>query len=211
MFAVIKTGGKQYRVSPRDVIKVERLSSPAGEVIELTDVLAMGRDDGLQLGQPLVEGARVAATVLEHNRADKILVFRKQRRKNFRRTQGHRQNQTVLRIEEILAQGETFTPPKPAPEKKPAKKKAAAKKTAAKKPAKATPAGEAKTKATPAGEAKTKATPAGEAKTKPAAGAEAKSAAKPKAKAAAKKPAEQSAADKSTDKSQDKSQDEETS
>ena len=201
MFAVIKTGGKQYRVSPRDVIKVERLSSPAGEVIELTDVLAMGRDDGLQLGQPLVEGARVAATVLEHNRADKILVFRKQRRKNFRRTQGHRQNQTVLRIEEILAQGETFTPPKPAPEKKPAKKKAAAKKTAAKKPAKATPAGEAKTKATPAGEAKTK----------PAAGAEAKSAAKPKAKAAAKKPAEQSAADKSTDKSQDKSQDEETS
>jgi large subunit ribosomal protein L21 len=135
MFAVIKTGGKQYRVSPRDVIRVERLSSPAGEVVELTDVLAMSRDDGLTLGQPLVAGARVAATVLEHNRADKILVFRKQRRKNFRRTQGHRQNQTVLRIEEILAQGETFTPPKPASEKKPAKKKAAAKRTAKTKPA----------------------------------------------------------------------------
>jgi len=182
MFAVIKTGGKQYRVSPRDVIRVERLSSPAGEVVELTDVLAMSRDDGLTLGQPLVAGARVAATVLEHNRADKILVFRKQRRKNFRRTQGHRQNQTVLRIEEILAQGETFTPPKPAPEKKPAKKKAAAKKTAAKKTT----------------------------KTKPAAGAETKSAAKPKAKVAAakkpaakKKPAEKSAADKSTDISKD--------
>ncbi len=183
MFAVIKTGGKQYRVSPRDVIRVERLSSPAGEVIELTDVLAMGRDDGLKLGQPLVEGARVAATVLEHSRADKILVFHKQRRKNFRRTQGHRQNQTVLRIEEILAQGETFTPPPPAPEKKPAKKKAPTTKQAVAK--------------------KT-------AKPKTAGGAETKSAAKPKAKAAAakkpaakKEPAEKSAADKSTDKSQD--------
>ena len=193
MFAVIKTGGKQYRVSPRDVIRVERLSSPAGEVVELTDVLAMSRDDGLTLGQPLVAGARVAATVLEHNRAAKILVFRKQRRKNFRRTNGHRQNQTVLRIEEILAQGETFTPPKPAPKKKAAKAKAPAKKkSAAKKTAKTTPAGEAKTK------------------TKPAGGAAPKSAAKPKAKAAAakkpaakKKPAEKSAADKSTDISKD--------
>ena len=193
MFAVIKTGGKQYRVSPRDVIRVERLSSPAGEVVELTDVLAMSRDDGLTLGQPLVAGARVAATVLEHNRAAKILVFRKQRRKNFRRTNGHRQNQTVLRIEEILAQGETFTPPKPAPKKKAAKAKAPAKKkSAAKKTAKTTPAGEAKTKTTPAG------------------GTAPKSAAKPKAKAAAakkpaakKKPAEKSAADKSTDISKD--------
>ncbi len=173
MFAVIKTGGKQYRVSPRDVIRVERLSSPAGEVIELTDVLAMGRDDGLKLGQPLVEGARVAATVLEHSRADKILVFHKQRRKNFRRTQGHRQNQTVLRIEEILAQGETFTPPPPAPEKKPAKAKAPAKKTA-----------------------KTK--PAGEAKAKSAAKPKAKAAAAKKP-AAEKKPAKKSASDKSQD------------
>ena len=188
MFAVIKTGGKQYRVSPRDVIRVERLSLPAGEVVELTDVLAMSRDDGLTLGQPLVAGARVAATVLEHNRADKILVFRKQRRKNFRRTQGHRQNQTVLRIEEILARGETFTPPKPATEKKPAKKKAAVRKTAAKKIAKAKPT------------------------------AKAKSAAKPKAKAATakklatkKKPTRKSAADKTKDKSTDISKDEETS
>ncbi len=141
MFAVIKTGGKQYRVSPQDIIRVERLSSPAGEVVELTDVLAMGREDGVKLGQPLVEGARVAATVLEHCRDDKIIVFRKQRRKNYRRTKGHRQHQTVLRIEEILAEGEKHTPVKPASEKKaaktkkPAKKKAAAKKTAAKKPA----------------------------------------------------------------------------
>ena len=185
MFAVIKTGGKQYRVSPRDVIKVERLSSPAGEVVELTDVLAMSRDDGLKLGQPLVEGARVAATVLEHNRADKILVFRKQRRKNFRRTKGHRQNQTVLRIEEILAQGESFTPPKPVPEKKPAKKKAAAKKS-------------------------TKTKPAGAATAKSAAKPKSKAAAAKKP-AAKKKPAEKSAADKSADKSTGKSQDEETS
>ena len=177
MFAVIKTGGKQYRVSPRDVIRVERLSSPAGEVVELTDVLAMSRDDGLTLGQPLVAGARVAATVLEHNRADKILVFRKQRRKNFRRTQGHRQNQTVLRIEEILAQGETFTPPKPASEKKPAKKKAAAKKTA-----------------------KTK--PAAGVKNKSAAKPKAKVAAAKKP-AAKKKPTGKRAADKSTDISKD--------
>ena len=123
MFAVIKTGGKQYRVSPRDVIRVERLSSPAGELVELTDVLAMGRDDGVTLGQPLVEGARVAATVLEHRRADKIVVFRKLRRKNFRRTRGHRQNQTVLRIEEILAAGEEASPVKAEPKKKPVKAK----------------------------------------------------------------------------------------
>jgi large subunit ribosomal protein L21 len=177
MFAVIKTGGKQYRVSPRDVIRVERLSSPTGEIVELTDVLAMSRDDGLTLGQPLVAGARVAATVLEHNRADKILVFRKQRRKNFRRTQGHRQNQTVLRIEEILAQGETFTLPKPASEKKPAKKKAAAKKTA-----------------------KTK--PAAGVKNKSAAKPKAKVAAAKKP-AAKKKPTGKRAADKSTDISKD--------
>jgi len=151
MFAVIKTGGKQYRVSPRDVIEVERLSSPAGEVVELTDVLAMSRDDGLKLGQPLVAGARVAATVLEHRRAEKIIVFRKLRRKNYRRTRGHRQNQTVLRIEEILADGETFTPPKPELKKKvaPAKKKAATKK-------RAKPAGEvtAENAAKPKAEAK---------------------------------------------------------
>ena len=130
MFAVIKTGGKQYRVEPQDVIEVERLLTPTGEVIELTDVLAMARDEGVTLGQPLVEGARVAATVLEHRRADKVIVFRKLRRKNYRRTKGHRQNQTVLRIEEILAAGESYTPPKPEPKKKPAKAKNPAKKRA---------------------------------------------------------------------------------
>jgi len=112
MFAVIKTGGKQYRVSPRDVIRVERLSTPSGEVVELSDVLAMDRNDGLQIGQPLLDGVRVAATVLEHCRDEKIIVFKKLRRKNHRRTRGHKQQQTVLRIEEILAPGEKHIPKK---------------------------------------------------------------------------------------------------
>ena len=145
MFAVIKTGGKQYRVAPRDVIEVERLPTPAGEIVELTDVLAMDLDDGVTLGKPLVEGARVAATVLEHRHADKIIVFRKLRRKNYRRTRGHRQNQTVLRIEEILAAGESYTPPRPESDEKPAKaKKSAKRRAAAKKSAKS---GGAKSKA----------------------------------------------------------------
>jgi len=129
MFAVIRTGGKQYRVSPSDVIRVERLSTPSGQVVELTDVLAMDRNDGLKIGQPLLEGVRVAATVLEHCRAEKIIVFKKLRRKNHRRTKGHKQQQTVLRIEEILAPGEKHTP------KKVAEK--SAKKTAKKAPKKA--------------------------------------------------------------------------
>ena len=183
MFAVIQTGGKQYRVSPRDVIRVERLSSPAGGEIELTDVLAMGRDDGVELGHPLLEGARVAATVLEHCRADKIIVFRKQRRKNYRRTHGHRQHQTVLRIEEILAAGETRSPVKAASAENalPAKKKAAAKRPAmAKRTAK--PKGEAQSKAKPKAKAKGEA----QAKAKPKAKAK-KPAAKPKAEGDGKK------------------------
>jgi len=183
MFAVIQTGGKQYRVSPRDVIRVERLSSPAGGEIELTDVLAMSRDDGVELGHPLLEGARVAATVLEHCRADKIIVFRKQRRKNYRRTHGHRQHQTVLRIEEILAAGEKRSPVKAASaEKAPTAKKPAKKKAAAKRPAMAKrtakPKGEAQAKAKPKGEAQSKAKPKAKAK---------KPAAKPKAEGDGKK------------------------
>ena len=111
MFAVIQTGGKQYRVSPQDIIKVEKLSFVAGEEAELTEVLAIGGTDNISIGKPLLEGARVAVTVLEHSRNDKIIVFRKQRRKNYRRTKGHRQQQTVLRIEEILQAGEKRTTP----------------------------------------------------------------------------------------------------
>ena len=106
MFAVVRTGGKQYRVAPKDVIQVERLKTAAGEAIELGEVLAMSDGEIVSLGRPLVEGARVAATVVEHIRGEKIIVFRKKRRKNYRRKLGHRQELTVLRIDEILAAGE---------------------------------------------------------------------------------------------------------
>ena len=181
MFAVIRSGGKQYRVSPEDVIRVERLVAEAGQSIELTDVLAMGEPEALTVGTPLVEGARVAATVVEHTRADKIIVFRKQRRKNYRRKRGHRQHLTVLRIDEILAAGQERSKKKaveakaPAKPKTPAKAKPPAKaKTAAKAPAKA------KTAAKPKAEAPAKAEPAAKGKSA------ASGAAKPKTAAAKK-------------------------
>ena len=106
MFAVVRSGGKQYRVAPEDVIQVERLKAEAGETIELGEVLAMSDGETVSLGQPLLDGARVAATVVEHKRGEKIIVFRKKRRKNYRRKRGHRQELTVLRIDEILAAGQ---------------------------------------------------------------------------------------------------------
>ena len=171
MFAVIETGGKQYRVSPEDVIRVERLPQEAGAALELPEVLAMGDGDNVTLGKPRVDGARVAATVIDHVRADKIIVFRKNRRKNFRRKKGHRQHQTVLRIDEILAAGqERSKAAKPAAKKeeKPAaktaksaastKKPAASAKTAAaKKPAKKSTAKTGAAKETKAKAAKPKA------------------------------------------------------
>jgi large subunit ribosomal protein L21 len=142
MFAVIRTGGKQYRVATDDVIVVEKLAGEAGSPIELTEVLAMGSEDATTIGTPLVDGARVAATVLEQGRNDKILVFKKKRRKNYRRLKGHRQSVTVLRIEQILAPGEKAAVRKTAAPAKtdkdeavPAPKKAAAKKAKTKKPA----------------------------------------------------------------------------
>ncbi len=105
MFAVIRTGGKQYRVQKDDVIKVERLPAEAGAAIELDQVLMLDDGKGPTVGSPLVDGARVAATVLDQTRADKIIVFKKKRRKNYRRKHGHRQHQTVLRITDILAGG----------------------------------------------------------------------------------------------------------
>jgi len=105
MYAVIKTGGKQYRVVKDDVIVVERLAGAAGDEIELDQVLMLDDGKGPTLGTPLVDGARVAATVLDQSRGKKILVFKKKRRKNYRRTMGHRQDLTVLRITDILAKG----------------------------------------------------------------------------------------------------------
>jgi large subunit ribosomal protein L21 len=109
MYAVIKTGGKQYRVAKDDVIIVERLAGEAGDKIEIDQVLLLDDGKGPTLGTPLVDGARVAATVLDQSRGDKIIVFKKKRRKNYRRTMGHRQDLTVLRITDILAKGKKAT------------------------------------------------------------------------------------------------------
>ena len=100
-FAVILTAGKQYRVTPNSVLKVEKLEAEAGATVTFHDVLAVGSDAGLTLGAPTVPGASVSATVLEQARGDKIIVFKKKRRQNYRRKRGHRQHLTVLRIGDI--------------------------------------------------------------------------------------------------------------
>jgi large subunit ribosomal protein L21 len=103
MFAVIRTGGKQYKVAAGDVIAVEKLAGEAGATIELGDVLMVGDGATVSTGTPLISGASVSAELVEQRRADKIIVFKKKRRHNYRRKNGHRQYQTVLRITEIHA------------------------------------------------------------------------------------------------------------
>lgn len=103
MFAVIRTGGKQYKVAKDDVISVEKLAGEPGATVELGDVLMIGEGAEVSTGAPLLTGASVSATLVEHRRADKIIVFKKKRRQNYRRKNGHRQHQTVLRITEIRA------------------------------------------------------------------------------------------------------------
>lgn len=100
MYAVIRTGGKQYRVAEGDTIRVERLDGDEGSTLELSDVLMIGGESP-KVGTPLVQGASVSAEIVRHERADKIIVFKKKRRKNYRRTAGHRQNHTVLKINGI--------------------------------------------------------------------------------------------------------------
>jgi len=128
MYAVIKTGGKQYKVAKNDVILVERLPGEAGASIELDEVLLVGDEKGQTVGAPTVEGAHVAATVLEQTRGDKIIVFKKKRRQNYRRKAGHRQDLTALRITDIVTGGKKKTAAKAeapkAEEKKAAPKKA---------------------------------------------------------------------------------------
>jgi large subunit ribosomal protein L21 len=102
-YAVIRTGGKQYRVTPDAVLTVEKLEAEPGATITFHDVLAIGTEAGLTLGAPTVPGARVTATVVEQSRGDKVLIFKKRRRQNSRRKNGHRQHQTVLKIAEIAA------------------------------------------------------------------------------------------------------------
>lgn len=132
MFAVIKTGGKQYRVAAEDKLTVERTGGKIGDIIEFAEVLMVGEGADATIGSPFVDGALVTAEVVEHGRARKVIAFKKRRRQNSKRMRGHRQHQTVIRISEILTDG-----------KKPSKK-AAAKKDAPAKEAKAkTPKAEA--------------------------------------------------------------------
>ena len=106
MFAVIRTGGKQYRVAKDDKIIVEKLLGEPGTMVELSDVLMIGGDGkALTVGTPVIDKAAVFAEVVEQSRADKIIVFKKNRRKGYRRTRGHRQQQTVLRIVDVRPTG----------------------------------------------------------------------------------------------------------
>lgn len=132
MYAVIKTGGKQYRVAPDDILTVEKLAGEAGDRVEFNEVLLVAGDKGFAVGAPLIADACVAAEVVEQARAEKISVFKKKRRKGYRRTRGHRQLLTKVKITEILTAGKKPT----------ATRKARAVKTAEK-----TPARSAKTEA----------------------------------------------------------------
>ena len=146
MYAVVKTGGKQYRVAKDDKILVEHIDAEAGETITLDKVMMLGDGDNVTIGTPVVENATVEAEVVRQTRGPKIVIFRRTRRKNHRRLQGHRQDLTLLRIKDISEQGSKAAPkaaakkaakaaPKAETAEKPAAKKAAAKKPAAKKAA----------------------------------------------------------------------------
>lgn len=159
MFAVIKAGGKQYRVAAEDVIRIDRVENEPGQVVEFGEVLLLGGDTPT-IGTPTVAGATVAGEVLQHDRGDKVIAFKKRRRKNSRRKRGYRHEFSLIRITEILTDGAKPAkepPPRPkreakkpqaAPEAdadgddKPTKKKAA-KKPAAKKSAKPAAKGKA--------------------------------------------------------------------
>jgi len=119
MFAVIKTGGKQYRVAPEDVIRIDRVAGEPGQVVEFGEVLVVGGDTP-SIGAPLVSGATVAGEVIAHERGDKVIAFKKRRRKNSRRKRGYRHDFSVVRITEILTDGK-----KPAKEPPPRPKRAA--------------------------------------------------------------------------------------
>jgi large subunit ribosomal protein L21 len=131
MFAVIRTGGKQYRVAAEDVIKVDKVKADPGEIVEFHEVLVVGGDN-VTLGAPTIAGASVAAEVLEQGRGPKIIAFKKRRRKNSRRKRGHRQEFTLIRVTEILTDGAKPT--------KTARAKTARAETAAAEPATAEPA-----------------------------------------------------------------------
>jgi large subunit ribosomal protein L21 len=173
MFAVIRTGGKQYRVAPNDIIEIEKIAGEPGDIVQLGEVLLLGGEGNPKTGSPIA-GATVAAEVLEQKRDDKIIVFKKKRRKGYRRTQGHRQSLTALRITEILTAGkkpskaaaktETKAAEAPAAKKadadKASAKKAPAKKAAAKTKAADKPTAKIAAKKAPAKKATAKKAPA---------------------------------------------------
>jgi large subunit ribosomal protein L21 len=171
MFAVIKTGGRQYRVAPDDVLEIGKIEGQVGTIVQLGEVLVLGRDTPV-LGTPTVPGASVAAEVLQHKRGAKVIAFKKRRRKNSRRKRGYRDELTVLRITEILADDA-----KPSIGPRPKKEKVA-------------PAPSEDDDDAP----KARKAPARKAAAKPAAKAAAKPAAKPRAKAGAKPAAKKPAA-----------------
>jgi large subunit ribosomal protein L21 len=120
MFAVFKTGGKQYRVAAEDVLKVARVKGEPGEIVEFGEVLVVG-GDSVTLGAPMVAGATVAAEVLDHARGPKIIAFKKRRRKNSRRKRGYREEFSLIRITEILTDGKKAnTTASPRPKRAPA-------------------------------------------------------------------------------------------
>jgi large subunit ribosomal protein L21 len=147
MFAVIRTGGKQYRVAAEDVIKVDKVGGDPGQIVQFGEVLVVG-GDSITLGQPTIAGASVAAEVLEQGRGPKIIAFKKRRRKNSRRKRGHRQEFTLVRVTEILTDGakpSQTARPKRAPKKPVAAAAAEASEAAEAKPSK--PKARAKTRA----------------------------------------------------------------
>ncbi len=109
MYAVIRTGGKQYRVKPGDVLVVEKLAGEPGEAIAFDQVLMLGEGDVVTVGAPLVEGASVSATLIETRKGDKVKVFKKIRRQGYRRTRGHRQPESVLRVTAVAGAGQSET------------------------------------------------------------------------------------------------------
>ena len=149
MFAIIKTGGKQYKVAANDIIKIEKLEASAGDTVEFTDVLMMGEGATVKIGAPLVANAKVSGSVLEQIRDDKVIIFKKNRRHNYRRKNGHRQYLTVVRITDLAGDGmkssapkiekAAVVPTKAISKAEAAPKKVAAPKAAAKPKAKAAP------------------------------------------------------------------------
>ncbi len=119
MYAVVKTGGKQYRVAKDDVITIEKLSADAGDTVTLDKVLMIGDGDNVTIGAPFIDGAAVAGEIVEQKRDKKIVVFKKRRRQNYRRKKGHRQHITLMRVTDIIASGAkpAAAAAKPAPKK----------------------------------------------------------------------------------------------